>query len=68
MRFKSKMYKDKKGDERVITKYCLLPTRVGSTWIWLEKVRIRQRLRLLSEHTHDPGYLQWHNMELIKDK
>lgn len=49
------------GTERVITKYCWLPTWVADGWVWFETVTIKQRGRIM--YYEGSEWYQWDFVE-----
>lgn len=39
----------KHGDRRDINRFCLLPTNVGDTIVWLEKIRVIQEYKTYAQ-------------------
>jgi hypothetical protein len=43
MRWKVKQKKPNRGDTRIIKTFAYLPTKIGDTWVWLERYGVEEK-------------------------
>lgn len=57
------IHNKKEGQQRIISKYLFLPTRIGDERRWLEKVSIKQTLYRMFDMTCGASWWEWRNTE-----
>lgn len=62
MRFIDKPAKYKVGDIRIISKYLIIPVRIGNETRWLETACIKQELVSRFDTTCGASWTEWQNL------
>jgi len=57
--------KYKTGDERIVTKFLILPVTINNERRWLETATIRQVCRRMWDVTCGSEWMEWENIEFI---